>query len=295
MDLRQLEAFVAVAEERHFGRAALKLHLAEQAVGYQIRKLEDELGFRLFERTTRSVALTPAGTAFLESTRGILKETAWAADSARRIAAGEAGVVRLGYEVSCVPSVMPDYVRLFRAEYPDINLVLVERSKGGIASLLAKDTDACLVTRFERLPKGVSYLPILQDRAVIALQAGHPLADKGQVSLSELADMPFLGYSGLESGPVNRFLGDLATHVGIDSSVEQETESFLGLLGLVAAGIGFTIVTEAIAKVMPGGVAFVPMVNPEVLVDYGLAVREGDDLPTSPALITVAKHLKRVL
>ena len=295
MDLQQLTYFVAVAEELHFGRAALKLHIAEQPLGYQIRRLEEELGFRLFDRTTRSVALTPAGAAFLEDARKLLAHADRATDSARRIAAGEAGVLRLGYEVSAVPSIMPDFVRLFRAEYPEIDLVLIEHSKGGVTSLLEGETDACLVTRFERLPKTIAYTPVLEDRAVIALQASHPLAETASVRLSDLEGIRFLGYSGTESDPANRFMAALASHSGMDAQIAEETESFLGLLGLVAAGLGFTIVTGCMASLLPAQIAYLPLVDPEVPVDYGLAIRAGETAPLLSSAQTVAKHLKALV
>ena len=135
MELRQLEYFVAVAEELHVGKAARRLHIAEQPLSYQIRKLENDLGFKLFDRTTRSVSLTPAGASLLADARKLLARSEQAADTARRIAAGEAGVVHLGYESATVPSVLPDFVKLFRAEYPEIDLILVEHSKAGLAAV----------------------------------------------------------------------------------------------------------------------------------------------------------------
>lgn len=290
-----MKYFVTVAEELHFGRAAARLHMAEQPLSYQIKKLETELGFKLLERTTRSVALTAAGASFLDDARKILAHTERATDSAKRIAAGEAGIVRLGYESSAVPSILPNFVKLFRAEYPEIDLVLTEHSKAGLESLREDESDACLVTRYTRLPSTVEYHRIQKDIAVIALPIDNPLAEKQEIELSDLPKERFLGYRGMESGPVNQFLGQLAATSDIDMPVLQEAESYTALLGLVAAGLGFTIVTGCARRFFPDEVAYRPLVNPLVNIDYGLALRENDPSPVADSLRTVARHLARIV
>lgn len=294
MELRQIRYFLAVAEELHFRKAAERLHVAEQPMGYQIRRLEDELGFKLFERTTRSVRLTPAGESFMGDARRILAQAERAADTARRIAAGEAGVVRLGYESSTVVSVLPDFVRLFRAEYPEIDLVLVEHSKAGLEPLAAGDTDACLVTRFARIPSTFEYLPIMTDDAVAAIFAEHPLAERPNVSLSDLADEPFLGYADASGESANRFMAQLVERAGTEAPVQSEADTFTALLGLVSAGLGFTIVTASACKLFADEVAYVPLSDPAVGVDYGLALRAGEQAATAEALRTVATHLAKL-
>lgn len=295
MELRQLEYFLAVADELHFGKAAERLHLAEQPLGYQIRKLEGELGFKLFERTTRSVALTPAGASFKDDAQRILAQSQRAADTARRIAKGEAGVVRLGYESSTVVSILPDFVKLFRAEYPEIDLVLVEYSKAGLEPLAAGDTDACLVTRFTRIPSAFEYLPIMADNAVVAISVEHPLAQKSGVSLADLADEPFLGYADASGESANRFMAQLVERVGTEAPVRSEADTFTALLGLVSAGLGFTIVTSSARKLFVDDVAYVALENPAVGVDYGLALRAGERAPTAEAMRIVASHLARLM
>lgn len=294
MELRQLRYFLAVAEELHFARAAERLHIAEQPLGYQVRKLESELGFKLLERTTRSVRLTPAGESFMADARRILGQTERAADTARRIANGEAGVVRLGYESATIPSILPSYVKLFRAEFPDINLVLIEHSVNGLSALAENETDACLVTRYTRLPSSFEYLPIMRDRAVAAIPADHPLASCDAIDLEMLLDMNFLGYAGEDGDPVNQFMSYLATDTDKVFRVSQEAGTYAALLGLVAAGLGFTIVTGAIGKLFTDDVSYIPIENPAVTVDYGIAFRNGDPSPLANTLRTVARHLSSV-
>lgn len=295
MELRQIKYFLAVADVLHFGKAAQKLHIAEQPLGYQVRRLEDELGFKLFERTTRSVRLTPAGVSFKADAQRFLAQAEHATEAARRISAGEAGVVRLGYESATVVSILPDFVRLFRAEYPEIGLVLVEYSKAGLPALAEGDTDACLITRYMRLPSGFEYLPVMRDRAVVALPADHFLAEKPALSLTELAEVPFLGYAGAGGESANRFMAQLVEHAGTDAPITHEADTYTALLGLVSAGLGFTIVTGAMSKLFAKEVRYVPLVDPQVDVDYGLALREGDGTPTVEALRIVARDFNKTI
>ena len=294
MELRQLEYFLAVADELHFGRAAAKLNMAEQPLGYQVKKLETELGFKLFERTTRSVKMTAAGESFAADARRILAQSEQAADTARRIAAGEAGVVRLGYESSCVVSILADFVKLFRAEYPEIDLVLVEHSKQGLIPLYKGDTDACLITRYQRLPKTFEYFPIMTDQAVVALDAGHQLAKRESLSLPDLENVPFLGYADASGESANRFMAELIEHAGAEGVVRSEADTYVALLGLVSAGLGFTIVTESMKKLFPAEIAYVPLSSPAVKVDYGLALHKNNQPTCAEALRTVAKHLASI-
>lgn len=294
MELRQLEYFVAVAEELHFGKAALRLHIAEQPLSYQIKKLEAELGLKLFDRTTRSVSLTLAGESLLKDAYDIIARSKQAADSAQRIAAGKAGVIRLGFESATVLSIMPDFVRLFRAAYPEIELVLTEHSKAGLNSIIEHGEDACLVTRFERLPKWVDYKPITKDRAMVALPIDHPLAEKAKITAADLADGNFLGYRGVGSLPVNQFLTRLAVMSELELKVVQEAESFFALLGLVAAGLGFTIVTSCMNTFFEDKIAYRPLVDPEVSMDYGLATSSENQSPMLEALKTVADYLAKL-
>ena len=291
MELRQLHYFLVVAEELHFGKAAQRLHIAEQPLGYQIRKLEGELGFKLLNRTTRSVSLTAAGAAFMEDARKILEQSQRAAENARRIAQGKAGKLRLGYESATVPSILPSFVRFFREEFPEIELELMEYSQVGLTALVDGETDACLATRYTRLPSSIEYHRIRNDATYIALPRGHALSSKPELSIFDVANEQFLGYRGMQSAPANLFLQQLIATTDLEMPVIQEAESFTTLLGLVAAGLGFTIVTGCARQFFANEVDYRPLTNPAITVDYGLALRKGDTAPIADSARSVAKHL----
>src|ERR1700678_1834486 len=125
MELRQLRYFVAVGEEQHYGRAALRLHLAQPALSRQIQNLEEEIGFKLFERLPRGVKITDAGKLFLDDTRRILDGINDATARAKRIASGQSGTLRIGFVESISwQGIVPDSLRDFREHQPDAELQL---------------------------------------------------------------------------------------------------------------------------------------------------------------------------
>lgn len=291
MEIRQMEIFATVADERHFRRAADRLYISEQALGQQIRKLEGELGFKLFDRSTRSVELTPEGAALIDDARRLLAQAARTEDTARHIAAGELGTVRLGYESSTVVSILPEFVTAMRDVHPGIDLVLVEHSKAGLVPLDAGETDACLVARYGRIPERFEFHLVKRDRAYVALPADHPLAQSEGLGIVDLEGVPFLGYADAKGESPNRFMAQLFENVALEKPVQHEADSYVALLGLVAAGMGFTFVTASMKKLFVGDVAYVPLAEPEVHVDYGLALRAGEKAATAKALRSVAARL----
>lgn len=294
MEIRQLEYFLAVAETLHFGRAAKKLHVTEKPLSVQIAKLERELGFKLFDRTTRRVELTPAGLSYVEDAKRMLRHNERAIEKGRRIAAGKAGCVRLGYESSTVVSILPDFVKLFRAEYPEIDLELSEHSKEGLKPLAAGDTDACLITRYERVPEGIEFMSIASDRAVVALPLEHRLAGRDTLSLTDLDEVPFLGYADSNGESANRFMAQVTEYAGSTAAISHDADTFTALLALVSANLGFTIVTESMSKLFTEEVAYVRLVEPEVGVDYGIAFRKEDSQAIIESLHVVARHLAQI-
>src|SRR6476660_9383007 len=193
MDLRQLRYFVAVAEERHFGRAAERLHIAQPPLSQQIRRFEAELGEPLLYRTTRSVDLSPAGQVMLERGREILAAVDSAVDDARRAARGEYGHLAIGFTGSSTYEMLPSLAAALRRELPGIVLDLRGEllTPAQVAQLLDRTLDLGLL----RPPVHERDLDteVLRSEPLIAvLPESHPLADSEAVPLEQLSGQPLV-------------------------------------------------------------------------------------------------------
>lgn len=200
MELRQLEAFVAVATELHFGRAAERLHIAAPTLSELIRRLERELGAPLFTRTTRQVALTSAGAELLTHSKVILDEAAAAQAAVRRVAGGETGTVRLGITPPAAPVLAPHLIGMFAAEAPQVT---VELRRTWLPELLAAvvtgDIDVALTCGLVPGAAGAATEVFCAEPLLAGLRPDHRLASHETVTLSEL------GHEVLGSAPETLF------------------------------------------------------------------------------------------
>jgi DNA-binding transcriptional LysR family regulator len=190
VELRHLRYFVAVAEELHVRRAAERLHIAQPAISEQIRKLEAELGVQLFLRTQRSVALTEAGSVFLDEARKVLSQAEVAERGARRARDGVLARLRVGYVPDTIPAVVPQALLRFRAATPAVD---VELESGGSRALLSDVRDGRLDAAIVSLPAPVAGLRVAEvgyEEAVVAMTSGRHRAEGVPVTLAELAEQP---------------------------------------------------------------------------------------------------------
>jgi DNA-binding transcriptional LysR family regulator len=188
VELRQLEAFVAVAADLHFGRAADRLHMAAPTLSDLIRRLERDLGTPLFTRTTRQVALTSAGAELLTRAKVILDEAAAARAAVRRVAGGQAGTVRLGITPPAAPVLAPHLIRLFTAQAPQVT---VELQRMWLPTLLdavaAGAIDVALTCGPVPEPGGIATEVFCAEPLVVGLRPGHRLATREVIALADLA------------------------------------------------------------------------------------------------------------
>jgi DNA-binding transcriptional LysR family regulator len=194
-ELRQLRAFVAVAEELNFTRAAERLHLRQQAVSKSVQQLERELAVELLERTTREVSLTPAGAELLAAGRDALAATDAAFERARTIGRGLAGTVRVGVSPAVGPSVRDEVVRVLRHSAPDLYVSLHELRPADVAPALRdRDVDLVLARTAPDAPD-VDSASLRPSRVVLCAPAGHWLASESTVRLAELDGERLLTWS----------------------------------------------------------------------------------------------------
>lgn len=286
MELRHLRYFLAVAETCHFGQAAEQLHIAQPALSYAIRQLENSLDATLFTRTTRHVALTPAGEFLrVEATR-ILDGVDAAQRGVRRIAAGRSGLLRLGLTGTAAFSHLPKIARIVRQELPAVALDIH-------ADLLTPDQ--CEGLRTGALDVGVLRPPavggdvatrtIAAEPLVLAVSADHRLAAEPVVSLADLRSEPFIGYTGQDSA-VNDAVTRSCRAAGFVPHREHSAPGTAVLLALVAADLGVSIVPASVRALPLHGVVFRDLVDGGT-VDLALAWRDGVDNPVVDAVVAV--------
>ena len=245
MELRHLRYFLKVASELHFGRAADQLGMSQPPLSQQIRQLEQELGVELFERTSRRVRLTVAGRLFVEEAKATLVQADHAISTVRRAAVGEVGELSFGLAASAlfVPAVS-EAIAEFRSAYPAVHLDMAEMGTAQQrAGLVAGTLDIGLVRSARRppMPDGVSISALEVDRMCIAIAAGHRLAtDCGPISVADFANEPMVHYPHDRDG-FREDITRLFETVGAKPNIVQEAREMSTLLGLVAAGIGITV------------------------------------------------------
>jgi DNA-binding transcriptional LysR family regulator len=282
--LSDLEAFVAVADLASFRRAAESVHLSQPALSRRIGKLEEALGVRLFDRTTRTVNLTAVGREFSGKARALLDELEHSLLAMSEVAATQAGEVT----VACVPSAayyfLPGVIRRYHERFPRIRVRIVDETANTVlATVMRGEADFGLNFIGTQDPD-LDFQPILKEPFVAACRRDHPLARKRRVAWAELGAYPFMTVS-KSSG--NRLLIDLAlAEVRERPRWFYEVRHVSTLLGLVEAGLGVAAVPRlAMPAVDHPTLTSVPLVEPTVTRTLGLIRRQGRTLaPAAQAL-----------
>ena len=264
MDVTQLRCFLAAADELHFGRAAQSLGMLPASFGRQIRILEDQLGAKLFLRTTRSVCLTGAGAAILDDVRRLVEQTDALKDKVRDIRKAEAPVLRVGAIDSAATGLMPRLLQFFREEHPGIEVQLVEHKT---INLLPKLLSGSLDIAFCRPPETrnprLHFRTLFFESAVVALPADHPLAGRTELAVADLADAPLI-VPDRRSRPHSHDLTiRMFLEAGLTARIAQVAEEKHTIVSLVATGTGLAIVPRWTARITVAGVRFIPLAIPE--------------------------------
>ena len=281
MDLRHLRYFLCVAEEMHFGRAAQRLGMSQPPLSQQIRALEQELGVRLFDRTSRRVALTEAGRLFMPEARKTLAQADHATQVARRTQSGHLGRLALGFTASApfVPQIA-DALYDFRQSFPQVDLRVQEQGRDDQVALIERgDLDIGIIRGVvpPSLPPGLSATWLLEEDMLLALRQDHALARReADPSIADLAGVPFVLYATTSSADFNDHFFALCDQAGFKPSIALEVGSFATLLGLIAAGFGATILSRSLSRLHVDKVILRPLFPP---VRTRLWMIHRDDLP----------------
>ena len=285
-ELSQLRCFVAVAEELHFGRAAMRLNMTQPPLSRQVQLLERILGVVLLDRTSRSVRLTPAGRSFLIEARRILRLAESASLATRRIASGEAGRVAIGFTAASGYSFLPKLVELARERLPTVDLALREMVTGEqIEALLTGRIDLGLIRPPLNRPE-FDKLRVMTEPLVAALPAGDPRLDKAIVSLADFDALPMIMYAPEGAGYFHGMLSGLFDAAGVSPLQVQHMSQIHSMLALVHARIGAAVVPEAATRLHFDGVEFRPLdITPARPVELFVAWRRDNDNPSLKPLL----------
>ena len=291
MEVHKAQAFLAVAEELHFGRAAKRLHMAQPPLSRLIRQLESELGATLFERNTRHVTLTPQGEALLEPARELVMLAQRMKDVVRRSQAGETGRVRLGFAGASVNQAVGELARQVRRRRPGISLELYSSqfSYLGLEKVLDDSLDI-VIGRWDFLPAEISSRLVALEELLIALPESHPLADRETVDVEDLAGEAWIVLPGGAGATLPNRLNTLAMNAGFVPRIVQVAPDSWTLVVLVGAGMGISLILSSVRDNVPSrGVVYKPLTQEQKPVEVCLLWRRGDANPALQSVIEISE------
>ncbi|MCS3605972.1 LysR family transcriptional regulator [Erwinia rhapontici] len=262
IELRHLRYFIAVAEELHFGRAALRLNISQPPLSQQIQILEHEIGARLFARTNRSVQLTAAGQQFLQDARLVLQQVDQAADKAARLHRGDEGEIRIGF-TSSAPfiTVVSDALFTFRQRFPAVHIQMQEINTRQQLAPLGDGRLDLGVMRNTLLPETLDHQLLLREPMYALVHRAHRLAGRPQIALSDLAQEPFVFFDPQVGTALYGEILGLLGRYDIQPNIAQEVGEAMTIIGLVSTGLGVSILPASFRRVRLSDVVWIPLVE----------------------------------
>ncbi len=280
MELRHLRYFLAVAKELHFGRAAQGLQMAQPPLSQQIKQLETELGVMLFARTKRKVELTAAGQVLQQEALQLFKQLEQGVKKTQQAARGEVGKLEIAFVSSAMYSLLPDYLKQFRAQYPQVDIVLHELST---QEQLQGLMDNRLDIGFMRPPVDQGILQtrsVLQEALVAALPSGHRLAPQQQLTIGDLQGESFVLFPRAMAPRLHDQIITLCDQGGFSPTVVQQAAQMQTILSLVAADMGVTVIPKSLENLQRRGVCFRPFAHPTPQAEVCIVWQQTHIAPT---------------
>jgi DNA-binding transcriptional LysR family regulator len=291
MELRQLRYLVALAEELNFTRAAEREHVAQPALSQQIRRLEEEVGLALVERTTRHVALTDAGEVLVVRARRMLAELEAAGTELQALRGMDTGHVTIGSMHTMGPIDLSLPLALFHDLHPGVGLTVREQSSEEMAEMLRVDEiDLAFLSVTERVEShGLGLHQLVSEELVVLLPLVHPLSGRAEVRMAELADEQFISFRA--GARLRELLFAAGREAGFEPRVTLESNESQRIRRLVARGLGVAILPRSDADRPGAEVAVTRLVAPSLRRDITLAWREGRRLaPAAAAFLDLARE-----
>lgn len=296
MEFRHLRYVVAVAETLHFGRAAARLNMRQPPLSQQIRQLEEELGVRLFDRSGRQVRLTAAGEMFVQDARLVLAQAVHAGKVGDRLRQGEAGQLVIGVAGPADAEYFVEIMRLFARRHPQVRVVVRSMSTvEQLKALLEERLHAGFVTPPTDNPD-LHFETVLHTPIVLAIPRGHALAARARVPLTAIAGEPVILFARAMAPGFFDAITGACRSVGVDLDVKHEVEGLQSAYGLVAAGLGVSLVPAGLDADPPRGVVLKPLAPqlPRVDCEIALAYRRQPGCDLVSLFVDVVKEVRTI-
>jgi DNA-binding transcriptional LysR family regulator len=287
LEVRHLRAFAAVADERHFGRAATRLGIAQPLLSSLVARAEAIVGARLLERRP-AVRLTPAGELFLTHALHALQELDWGMEGVRRLARGVTGRLHLGFPGWVVATPLPGAVALYRRSHPDVELTLLDLNTSGQLEAL----------KSRRLHLGFLIAPPADDPELVVeplyaepwlavTPATHPLAAQQEVEPEQIQAEAFISFPRRLAPEVHDQIGSIVDRNRL--RVVQEAEAWVSVLAMVRTGIGVSIVPASVRRLWSEGVCYLPLKGVDAQVTVGVCRPRGEMSPSARAFMEILR------
>lgn len=293
MELRHLRAFVSVAEELHFGRAAKRLHLSQPPVSLAIKELETELGVRLFERSSRRIEITPAGEEALRDARAVLARTESLRQHARDASRGSGGSLAVGFISLAAYSFLPAMLRRFCAAFPAVKISLHESTTDRISTDVETGSlDVGCMFSTPMLPSSLTYQATNRDPLVVALPENHSKAELKRVPLERLAAEQFLVFE-RHYGPImfDTVLATCRRH-GFSPRIFPARQMHT-IVSLVSGGMGVALVPSCVQVMRREGVVYRPLRGERTPIETGVCWKTDNDSPVVRSFLTYLPRLSQ--
>lgn len=293
MDTKHIRAFLVLAEELHFGRAAERLHMTQPPLSRLIRTLECDMSAQLFERSTRSVRLTPAGQALIEPARDVLMSHRLADSAVQAAGKGEVGHLRVAFTGIATHKLMGSLLKLVRGTHPGIHLSLQSASFALPAIDSVADGSVDLAFGYwPFIPHAVDTRVVAQESLVVAMHRDHPLADRTSVSMSQLEGEEFITLPPNPGSTTIERLYGLSQAAGFNPTVIQTAPDTWTILSLVGAEIGCSVTVSSVPQNASfPNIAFVPLEDPQGSFPLLMAWRRDGVSPALAEVLRLAQQL----
>ena len=295
MRIRQLEQFIAVADELHFGRAAERLGIAQPPLSRQIKQIEDDLGVLLFHRGRRQVNLTQAGEKLYERALQIVSDLQEAELEVRRIGQGAEGRLRIGFVGSTSFEIVPNILKSFRSHHPSVALGLFPMNNAGLSRAIIRREIDIAIARPNIADAEILSRELIVERLVAAVPDVHPLAARQSLALVDLATVPLILYPEMPRPSFADLVLDLLTANEVEPNERVFTMDVQTAISLVSVQVGCAVVPAAVGNAARLGVRFVPIDDDTAVSPVSVNVRIDEQSIHVKNFVDVALMVSRVM